>query len=120
MKIEKVENLILTSKEAEVLNKALELVDEICRNSDFDGELDSLSASIHEKLSYLLDNATINIIKQKKEEIILSEKEVLTIEDTLNILFAVLTESENEDTLALVDDAKIALIELLNNVFKRK
>ena len=61
----------------------------------------------------------MTIIKLK-EQIFLSEAEILAIERTLDILYGVIAESEDDETLDLVADAKAPLIELLSNVFKRE
>lgn len=59
----------------------------------------------------------MTIIRQK-EEIILTESEKLAIEKTIVVLADIVSNSENDDTCDLVTDAKILLIELLNNICK--
>ncbi len=55
-------------------------------------------------------------IVRQKEEIILSEAEKLAIERTIVVLADIVSNSENDDTCDLATDAKILLIEFLNNI----
>lgn len=57
-------------------------------------------------------------IVRQKEKILLSEKEKLAIERTIVVLADIILNSENDDTCDLATDAKILLIEILNNICK--